>query len=191
MAERWFRIKGQAKGDRSVDEQMKGLRRALDETRGRTVLDLGCAEGLIGIEFARAGAVAVHGIERLQRHIDVAKTISGELPLTFQCADLSELARHEMALELPQRYDIVLALAILHKLEDPALGAKFCAWSARSLVVVRLPANSDSRNGILQSKHNPKQRCNLSRVMQEHGFLLERTEPGPRKETVQYWRRRR
>lgn len=189
MAERWFRIKGEAAGDRTLEEQMAGLAPALAEAWGRAVLDLGCAEGLIGREFARAGALSVHGIEVLHRHVAVAERICAGLPMRFTCADLGALAAHEMPLESPRRYDIVLALAVLHKMADPSLGVRFCCWSAKSLVVIRLPAHGPTTRGILLSKHDPKGRCNLPATMQEQGFRLDRTTPGPRKETVQYWRR--
>jgi len=187
MADRWFKIKGQAKGDRTLEEQMTGLQPALAGTPGRSVLDLGCAEGLIGREFARAGAAAVHGVEMQERHLIIARELCAGLPMTFQCADLDEMAARDSA--LPPRYDIVLALAVLHKLFAPENGARFCARASRSLVVVRLPANSEANRGILRSKHNPAVSCDLTAVMTKNGFALERTLPGPRQEPVQYWRR--
>lgn len=189
MAERWFKIAGHAKGDRTLEEQMLGLTPALEEARGRVVLDLGCAEGLIGREFVRAGASAVHGIEHLERHLVVAREQCAGLPMTFQHADIVTLARHEMPIELPQRYDIVLALAVVHKLSDPGIGLRFCAWSARRLVVLRLPALGPTGRGLIRSKYNASAVCHIETVMAESGFGLEKTLDGPRREPVQYWRR--
>jgi 2-polyprenyl-3-methyl-5-hydroxy-6-metoxy-1,4-benzoquinol methylase len=63
----WLSVPGiREHADRTLAEQMLGLDKAVAECKGKRVLDLGCAEGLIGLEFAKAGAVNVVGIESLQ-----------------------------------------------------------------------------------------------------------------------------
>lgn len=185
MSSGWFRIPGVQEGPRSIDEQMMGLAPALTEATGKTVLDLGCAEGSIALEFARAGALNVFGCDYNAGFIDTAnrqlKRV-GPAAVRFQHADIADLLA---AYERPQ-YDIVLALAILHKLPDPAAGAKFCAQSARSLIVVRLPQGS---TGTIRSKHVRHMRCDLPQTFASCGFVRERKEIGPRGEWVQYWRR--
>lgn len=183
MSERrgWLKIPGVQSGERSVEEQMLGLGPALEESKGKTVLDLGCAEGLIGREFIRAGAVSVLGLEHLESHIAVAKAQCAGLPMRFESCDLNVVAVPEKP-----EFDVVLALAVLHKLIEPDRGTRYCARMARSLVVVRLPIGS---SGVISGKHS-KIKGDVREVMGAEGFLLERTEQGPRKELVQYWRRK-
>jgi len=190
MSEGWFAIPGVQKGPRSLAEQMLGLKPALDETYGKTVLDLGCAEGLIAIEFAKRGASLVCGVDynpdliaTATAEIEKANEHKGKfLPVGCVHADLSEMITEGYT----QQFDIVLALAILHKLDDPAAGAKFCADSAKSLIVIRLPIGS---TGTIRGKHNPKARCDVREIFKAAGFQRERKELGPRGEWVQYWRR--
>jgi hypothetical protein len=167
MAEAWF---GHA---RTLQEQLQGLEPALAAAPGRTVLDLGCAEGLIAREFQKAGAVAVHGVEcneNLTRHSEVRIwrwNLNDGLP--------PGLLRH---------YDIVLLLAIVHKLRKP--GDKLAQYAALATerVVIRLPIGS---TGMIRSKNFPDETCNCAEVMQGVGFVLEQTLPGPRGELVQHW----
>lgn len=190
MADGWFAIPGVQKGPRSLVEQMLGLKPALEETYGKTVLDLGCAEGLIAIEFAKRGASLVCGVDynpaliaTANAEIEKASAHSGKfIPVGCMHADLSDMLTEGYT----QQFDIVLALAILHKLPDPAAGAKFCAASAKSLIVIRLPIGS---TGTIRSKHAHHMRCDVREVFRANGFQRERKELGPRGEWVQYWRR--
>lgn len=148
------------------------------------VLDIGCAEGLIAFEFAKAGAAHVHGIEVVQDHIKTAYRVREKLNLTkivtFETGDLA-------ALPAPQKqYDIVLALGVAHKLKEPAVGIRWAAAASRDLVVIRFSAGTV--NAVLQSKRYSG-KCNVNAEMKKAGFRLERTEAGPREETVNYYRR--
>lgn len=157
---------------------MLGLEPALADAKGKTVLDLGCAEGLIGYQFLKAGAADVLGLDGLEAHIAVGrKHCPG---VRFKVRDLNVQKPPSAA-----SFDIVLALAILHKLSDPARGARYCTHSARSLVVIRLPIGSV---GVIEGKHT-KVGCNLLEVMTAERFCLTDTRQGPRGELVQYWRR--
>ncbi|MES2018633.1 MAG: class I SAM-dependent methyltransferase [Pseudomonadota bacterium] len=186
MADGWFDIPGVQRGPRTLAEQLKGLAPALAEAPGKTVLDLGCAEGLIAVEFARAGAMDVTGVEY---NPDIVATAvaemhkAGPLPMMIHHADIAEL----IASPARPQWDIVLALAVLHKLQDPAAGVKYCAASARSLIVIRLPYGS---TGQIRSKYLRHMRADVAALLKAEGFANERVEPGPRGEWVQYWRRK-
>ena len=130
MTKGWFSIPGRP-GDRTLDDQLKGLDWLLDNCLHKTVLDIGCAEGLISIELARRGALAVHGVEIVPEHVEVANKLRGGLPITFEVGDANTWR--------PRRaYDIVIALALLHKLKNPTAAATAFAEAARSAVVLRL-----------------------------------------------------
>lgn len=185
MNKGWFDIRGVRPGDRTLKEQMMGLAPALAECKGKTVLDLGCAEGLIGREFALAGATRVLGIELLQAHLNVAKKVCKDVPqVSFICAHLDDYAK---TLETIPQYDIVLALGIIHKLHDPAVPLRFAAQSAKSLMLFRAPAKK--YDGLIKSKHTGV-KVNVPQVMKAEGFVDEQLIPGVRGEAVQYWRRK-
>jgi len=97
----WFSTPGRP-GDRTLDQQLNG--RLFMEARGKTVLDVGCAEGLISIELAKAGAIAVHGVEIVPEHVKVANKLRGDLPITFEVGDAN-------VWQPKRNYDIVIALA--------------------------------------------------------------------------------
>lgn len=183
MRKGWFKIPGVQDGDRQLDEQMKGLAPALIEARGKTVLDLGTAEGLIAAEFARAGACGVLGIEVIAEHVQVAKRHCNGLACEFRCGNLNDPA----ALPSAVSYDIVLLLAILHKLREPAAVLERIAKLARALIVVRYPIGA--QHGIIIDSRSNFVPCNVPAILKQQGFEFEREEPGPRKERVQYWRR--
>lgn len=131
MTKGWFSTPGRP-GDRTLDDQLKGLDWLFANCAGKTVLDIGCAEGLISIELARRGALAVHGIEIVPEHVAVANKLRGDLPVTFEVGDANAWR--------PRRaYDIVIALALLHKLKNPTAAAAAFAEAAREAVVLRLP----------------------------------------------------
>ena len=197
----WLKVPGiRPMGDRTLEEQMLGLDPALAEASGKTVLDLGCAEGLIGREFAKAGATRVLGIELLKSHLEVArKACKGYKQMEFVCAHIG----HYIAANCDQNtatpdgsfkvgypretFDIVLALGIIHKLEDPAVPLVFAARAARSLLCFRAPARAT--DGVVAAKHGGKT-CNVPEIMKREGFVEERLIPGVRGEAVQYWRRK-
>lgn len=180
----WFQIDGVTTGPRTLDEQLLGLEPALAEAKGKTVCDLGTAEGLIALEFAKAGAESVYACDYNEVLIGVAKQREHPQSVTFEHKDVVDLiAEHRASGE---QYDIILALALLHKLADPDDGVKFCCEAARSLVVVRLPQGS---RGVIRSKSHTHKVCDIRPIFADHWFTCERTESGPRDELVQYWRR--
>lgn len=166
---------------------MRGLEHALAEAVGKTVFDLGCAEGLIAFEFLRAGAT-VEALDCNGVLLAVAEELRAKLPedeqarVTFRKADLRDV----LAGGLTASFDIVMALAVVHKLPDPEVVLGYIARAAKSLVVIRLPGGS---KGVFSSKTWGTS-CDVNATMPKHGFQLERTEQGPRDELVMYWRRR-
>lgn len=169
---------------------MLGVREALSECAGKAVLDLGCAEGLIGREFVRAGATRCHGIDAILDHLEVALKQCAGLPMTFQNVGLMEWATYRMEMNDVEQFDIVLSLGVCHKLQDPGAGVRFSARSAKDLCLIRMPARSGQHEGFIRSKHFKNMTCNVHEIMGEEGFRLEKVLPGPKEETVLWWRRK-
>lgn len=180
----WFRA-NTAQGGRTVREQMIGLAPALEAARGKRVLDLGCAEGWIGIEFIRAGAAAVDAADSNEAFVKDARSVAHE-----HGRGAMRVCRDDLNLGLPEwlspPYDVVLALAILHKLQDPAGALAWVAAATGSLLVVRLPQGSQ---GEIAPKYGNVGACDLNTALPPLGLTLADTRHGPRQELVQYWRR--
>lgn len=183
MNKGWFKIPGVRDGDRTIEEQMLGLGPALQECRGKTVLDLGCAEGVISREFARAGA-KVLAIELLKEHLAIARKLCKDFDVTFVQAHIDDYIKLKANTD---KFDIVLALGIIHKMPDPNTCLIFAAKSAKDLVLFRAPAKATK--GVVKSKFTSKT-CDVPRVMTSLGFVDEKIIEGTRNESVQYWRRK-
>ncbi len=179
----WFIIPGVQDGDRTVEEQMIAVRPALAEAKGKTVLDLGCAEGLIGREFARAGALSVLGVDSVGGHLQIAQEQCKGLPMKFRQTDFQVMASTDPGMQ----WDIILALGVIHKMKHPGDGVHFVAKASRDLVLFR--AKGGVTDGIVRSKHFVDGWCDAHAIMGEHGFRMEKVVEGVRNETVEYWRR--
>lgn len=175
----WFTV-GSRQGDRTLDQQLVGLDRLFAAVPGQTVLDLGCAEGLISLECARRGALAVHGVEIRADHVAAGRKLVGGLPVTLDAGDLNTWR--------PARpYDIVLVLALLHKLKNPSAAcAAFCE-AARELVVIRTPPKPDP--WVIVDSRSGNRPHDIGRVMRDSGFKLAEQLAGTFGEVIGYWER--
>lgn len=177
----WFSTKGRL-GDRTLKQQLMGLDPLFAECKGKTVLDVGCAEGLISIELAKAGAASVHGVEIVPGHVEVGKKLKGNLPVKFAVGDANTWTPRA-------EYDIVIALALLHKLSDPSAACARFAAHCNDLMVLRLPPLHaptiiDERSGGVPH--------DIGKVMLACGFVLEReARDGPFEEWLGFYRRAR
>ena len=191
----WFAV-GNKLGDRTLAQQMEGLDRLFAEVEGKTVLDVGCAEGLISIELAKSGA-DVHGYEIRTQAVKDAKAAAQRLKV-----DVSN-RRHDDSTMVPGAvsfaetdantftpnidYDIVIMLAVLHKLKNPTAACARIVAHALDLVVIRLPPEHaptiiDDRSG--NEPHH------IGTTMEKCGFVLEHAAcDGPFGEWVGYYRR--
>lgn len=183
----WFTVPGMYDGERTLEEQMRGLAPAFDRLAGMSVIDLGCAEGLIALEAARAGARLVHGVDNSLELLRVARQLANSDVRLFR-VDLNRAAWPRGVL---RQYDVVLALAIVHKLIKPEEALRRFADMATDTLVIRLPRHAIG--GRFRAKHadanNKRYMCDVNGVMMRSGFQLEVEFAGPRDEAVQHWRR--
>ena len=117
------------------------------------------------MELARAGAKHVHGVDSVDRYIKHAKKHAGEWPVTFAKADLND--DRDIAPEC--EYDIVLMLAICHKLKDPSKFAARYGKLARDLVVVRLPPTTAP---VVVDRRSGNERHDIQAALRTVGFQL-------------------
>lgn len=180
----WFSIPGLRKGDRTVQEQMLGVSDVLERANGKTVLDLGCAEGAITLEFAKAGAASILAVDLLESHLKIARSLCADHPqVTFIQGNLDHLIDEVVE----EQYDIVLALAIIHKLRSVERGLDFAAKVTKELLLIRTPVGVE-KTGRLRAKTGGSS-GHIPTVMKRNGLTLDALVPGPRGEHVWRWRR--
>jgi len=175
---RWFG------GDRTIEQQLMGLDRLWREILGKTVLDVGCAEGEISLECAKRGAKQVVGIEIRRDAVTAAQVARNAIDVppdvTFMCGDAQVYVPFG-------EWDIVLLLAVLHKLKDPSAACRRLVAAARDLVVIRLPPATAS---VIVDERSGNEPHDIGWVMADSGFELEHQGyDGPFGEWMGYYRR--
>lgn len=181
----WFKLDDRPH-ERMLTDQMRGLRPLLDEVRnararGRplTILDVGCAEGLIGMELAKAGAAEVHGVEIVAQRVKDANRLRGSLPCSYELGDASRYQPRKA-------YDVVLCLSILHKLPNPTDALlRLVGTVADKLVVIRLPPG---RGPVIIDPRSNNVPHDLGAVLAKLRFNLETETEGHLGEWIGTWR---
>jgi hypothetical protein len=115
--------------------RMSGLERLASGCAGKSVLDLGSAEGLIARCFLQGGAAVLHGVDIVSDRVIAAREVCGDFGnASFWQADLSDWptfrARH--AGHLLPWYDIVLYLGLHHHLPAASRGSTLAGAAAMS-----------------------------------------------------------
>lgn len=179
MQKGWFKIDDHYDGDRTLEEQLTGLDLICERASGKSVLDLGCAEGLIGLHLKdQCGARLLHGFSIVPSEIEKARQLSeSKREVAFQVLDLSTLPSsltRKPPLFLP-RYDIILLLAILHKLQYPRLVLEQVLTLARGMIAVRLPGP------IIDDERSKNIKFDVRAWLKERSLLVDEPK-GPRGE---------
>ena len=182
----WFSIPGvHEQAERTLEDQLLGLEAALASCAGKTVLDLGCAEAMISREFAKAGASRVVGIETADWSVELAKVVCGGFKVVeIIHANLNDYMRRNA---VPEKFDIVLALGIVHKLPDMEAGLRWSASCAKSLYLLRPPGYA-GQDGWFRNKRDTH-RVHAPTVLKDEGFCETSRVSGAHNEHVEYWRR--
>lgn len=175
----WFVTDGRP-GDRTLEQQIIGLDPLFSHVAGKTVLDVGCAEGLIAMECVRRGAAYATGVEIVPKHVEVGQRLAEKLPCELVIGDAN-------VWEPDSLYDVVLLLAILHKLRDPSSACVNLARVAIELCVIRYPASSDGQ--VIVDERSNRQPHDIGDVMETLGFRIDEVIAGPFDEQTYYYRR--
>lgn len=190
----WFDVPGTQEGERALSEQLEGLERLGDEVSGRAVLDVGCAEGLIGLHLASVhGARLVIGVDPNRDFVARARQLvetHGTYDAEFHEAALGYSHRHDRQVLgrvlAGRRPDVVLLLSVLHKMHYPEtfLEVLLTEWQP-GLVVVRAPPP-----GVFFVTKHSRRPVNLGLEMESWGYALSGEDCGPRESWVGYFGRR-
>lgn len=176
----WFTVNKRHLGDRTLEQQLTGLGPLVAGIKGKTVLDVGAAEGLISIHLVDHGAIAAHGVEIVPTHVKVANKLRKDRACLFEVGDANTWA--------PKRqYDVVILLALLHKLKNPAEACMRFAAAARETVVIRLPPTGP----VIIDERSESQPFDIGECMRHAGFELGLNGPlGPFDEWMGYYTRK-
>jgi SAM-dependent methyltransferase len=103
-------------------DRLDGVGDILSRARGATVLDVGCNRGMVSYELAQNGARLFHGCDIWEPGLVIAREVFSELPCKslFVHADLCggpKALSSGFGISYRPRYDIVLFMAIYHKLK--------------------------------------------------------------------------
>lgn len=162
----WFRVHGQ-QGSWTPKERILALKPLQRPAKDATILDLGCAEGAIGLHFLATGPGAVlHGLELHRPFVESAKILARRYPKAeFFAFDLNDFAGPLPPALLPS-YDIVLCTCIAHKLRDPESFIRRAAGMCKRYFALHLPAP------VICDRRSDYKLVDTTAVMDEEGFKL-------------------
>jgi SAM-dependent methyltransferase len=129
------------KGKVTLEQQLTGLDLLKEIVPGKTVFDLGCAEGQIAAQVKAWGASKVHGADNRRDAVAHAVTLGVN-------AFMADADRFQPG----KNYDVILLLGILHKLKHPEETLRLMLAACDETCVIRLPCGQwpilrDSRSG--------------------------------------------
>ncbi|SNB73898.1 Methyltransferase domain-containing protein [Arboricoccus pini] len=107
---------------------------------GQSVLDLGCAEGLILDHLLPAGPASIHGVDNSQHRIEAARRLFTDPRLRFDVADLNDPTCFQSS-SFAARYDVVMILGVYQHLLAERRAQMLAEALARcgSTFILRLP----------------------------------------------------
>lgn len=182
----WFKIDDQP-GLRFLKEQLAGLDLLRELAPRASILDLGCAEGLIGKYYVdTCGADLLHGLEAEESRVAKARELcAGYEHAQFWPANLNDRDSIDATLPLLAQYDIVLLLAILHKLKDPIGCLRWAAARAGKIVAIRMPQAAP----VFRDQRSGDVKVRPIEILADE-FKLIAQGPGPRNEWTGIWQRK-
>jgi 2-polyprenyl-3-methyl-5-hydroxy-6-metoxy-1,4-benzoquinol methylase len=151
MKHGWFEIDGLQTGVHKLENRLNALRMLAEHAKDATILDLGCAEGLISAWLYDQGpARFVDGVEQHPPYLKTARELHGRNPAFrfFQC-NVNEGFDDLILTKLLPNYDIVLCLCLAHKLQHPRQFLLKAARLCNRFFALHLPYDiiNDPRSG--------------------------------------------
>ena len=137
-----WHVIGDNNGQVHIERQWSGL--SSIDMAGKTVIDIGCAEGLVSLKCEAQGASLVHGVELRPRAVEVARSLAGYSGVSDHVKFFQgDLAKPVPALNQPgmnESYDIVIANAVIQKVKSRAvLLMDAIMEKAHDQLIIRLP----------------------------------------------------
>ena len=135
----WWRTSFNRIFRRAIYERFSITLAESGDVRGATILDVGCGPGHYALAYARLGAARVVGIDIAQAMIELGRKNAGSVglgePCEFICGDF-------LALDFPDRFDVVLAVGVFDYLVTPLPFLKRMVEFSRGKVIATFPGRS-------------------------------------------------
>lgn len=114
----------------SSDRRCKSIL-GIDSFAGKTVLDIGCGDGIYTKDIAKKNTALVLGIDPIAEVIEHARRTYKDVPgLKFECADLYKM-------EAPKEpYDLVILRGVLHHLPDLEKGIERACLMGKRIIIL-------------------------------------------------------
>jgi SAM-dependent methyltransferase len=155
-----------------------GLGPLLGDAPAASVLDLGCAEGLVAEMFLQAGARRLHGYDLDPTRIAEASRLFGADPRTrFATGNLEDWRAFERHADLDPAYHIVLLLGVYHQLPR----------ATRHLVLIGALARCDH---WLAFRTRRAEMAEAMAIAEAAGFSCEHSSGSKESGELHLWRRR-
>lgn len=144
-------------GTVNPDIRIHAIKPLLHICKNMSILDLGCAEGLIGMEFIKNGASLVQGFDINKERIKEGNRINEFPNLELTACDIANW--EILSSYLSDSYDVVLMLGVYHHLPEEKrkdllikvinLQPKYFAFRANQRV-----CKEDNTDDIISKKFN-------------------------------------
>lgn len=141
MKHGWFEIDGVQTGEHRLEGRLQGLHTLAKFVPGASILDLGCAEGLIGAWLHAHGGRLLDGVDANRDLLATARKLYSDDPtIRFFYVDLNREHFSFVPTPLLPSYDIVLCLCLAHKFREPREFLTKAAQLCNKYFALHLPA---------------------------------------------------
>ena len=124
--------------DGFTDKKWELLKLSTIDLINRSVIDLGCNEGLIGRNCLKLGADSVTGVDYNWRYLEIARSNG----LITELCDLDNY-------EFKRAYDVVIFLAAFHYVRDKELLLEKIFKNTKEMFILEIPIADDERPILL------------------------------------------
>ncbi len=124
LAARWWDPESEFKPLHAINPlRLNWITELAGSLSGKTILDVGCGGGILSESMAKAGA-DVTGIDLADKSLKVARLHGLESGIKVE---YRSVAVEALAVEQPQKYDIVTCMEMLEHVPDPASIVRACS----------------------------------------------------------------
>ena len=125
LAAKWWHKTGEFKPLHDINPLRLNYIDQQAKLAGKTVLDVGCGGGILSESMALRGAESVLGVDMAELSLQTAQahaTSQSVDNVRYRCISVEDLA-----VEMPQTFDVVTCMEMLEHVPDPASVIRACA----------------------------------------------------------------